>query len=142
MEAVDVVVGVVAVLLSLLLALMLRRQLLRRRGATAELSMRLSSRSRGRGWALGVGRYDRDELSWYKVFSFSPRPNRVVPRSGLQVVTQRRPTLEESRNLLSGAVVVECRSGRAPVQLAMSGSAIPGFLAWCEASPETGPQIT
>jgi hypothetical protein len=63
------------------------------------------------------------------------RPRRTLTRRDLTVVTQREPDGPERLALLSGAVVMECRSSTGPVELAMSSSAQTGFLAWLEAEP-------
>jgi hypothetical protein len=119
----------------------LRRQLLRRSGGTVDVSLRLRDRRRGYGWALGVVRYDGDSLLWYRLLSLAPRPRRAVPRHGLVMVGRRQPTGTEALNLMSGAVVVECRAGDGRVELAMSEAAYPGFLSWLEATPSVGSDI-
>lgn len=119
----------------------LRRQLLRRRGGTVDLSLRLKARRRGSGWTLGVGRYDGDSLLWYRLLSLAPRPRRAVPRHGLTVVGRRQPGGTEALNLMSGAVVLECRTDGEPVHMAMSEAAYPGFLSWLEAAPAVGSEF-
>ena len=142
MALVDAVVVAVLLVLLGLLALGLRRVALRRGGATIDLSMRLARRSRGRGWALGVGRYDGERLLWYRVFSFDPRPRRTLPRERLVVVRQRRPSGTEALAVVSGSVILECRGPDGAVELAMGSDAMPGFLAWLEATPGRGPEIS
>jgi hypothetical protein len=118
-----------------LLAGLLRRVTLQRAGGTVELSLRLKAPGPGRGWVNGVGRFVGDELLWYRVFSLSPRPRRRYSRRDLEVLRRREPSGGEHRALLEGAVVMECRVGDRPVELAMSCSAVTGFLAWLEARP-------
>jgi hypothetical protein len=139
---VDGLLVVVLVVLLGLIALGLRRVALRRGGGTIDLSLRLRRRARGRGWALGVGRYDGEHLLWYRVFSFAPRPRRTLPRGQLVVVGQRRPSGPEALALLSGSVILECRGPDGGVELAVGSDALPGFLAWLEATPGRGPQIS
>ncbi|MCA1711451.1 MAG: DUF2550 domain-containing protein [Actinobacteria bacterium] len=128
--------ALLAVVLSLpVFALTLRRRALQRGGGTVDLSLRLKRRTHGRGWVLGVGRFDGDELQWYRVFSLAMRPRRTLSRRDLKVTAQRAPHGPERMALLSGAVVMECRSARGPVELAMEPSAVTGFLAWLEARP-------
>jgi hypothetical protein len=113
-------------------AVVARRRVLQRDGGTLELSLRLHRRSRGRGWVLGIGRFVGDDLQWYRVFSLSPRPRRVLSRTDLRVSVQRQPTAAEAYALLAGAVVMECLSSTGPVDLGMDAAAVTGFLAWLE----------
>ena len=131
-EAVAVVVGLGLLFLA---ALYVRRRVLQRGGGTVDLSLRLRRGTNGRGWVLGVGRFDGDSLEWYRVFSLALRPRRTLSRRDLRVVARRAPTGAERLALLSGAVVMECASGAGPVELAMEPSAVTGFLAWLEATP-------
>ncbi len=136
--------GVVAAVIGVcLLFLFARRRLLSRAGGTFECSVRLaalrSARSTAaastRGWTLGLGRYSGDNLEWFRVFSFSPRPRRVFSRS-LTVLGRRTPHGAEAFSLYSGHQVIDVAlhdGGR--VELAMSEVALTGFLAWTEAAP-------
>lgn len=99
------------------------------------MSLRLRRPNHGRGWANGVGRFVGDDLRWYRVFSLSPRPRRVLSRRDLQVLRRREATGGEHLALMDGAVVLECRVAGRPVELAMQPSAVTGFLAWLEARP-------
>jgi uncharacterized protein DUF2550 len=135
--------GVLAAVLLTVVAvfalLSLRRWLLERRGGTVECSLREPD---GRGvWRLGIGRYSGDELLWFAIFGFRLRPRRVVHRRGLVVSGRRKPEAEEEAALQPDAGIVEVRDGGRTVELAMSGSALTGFLAWLEASPP-GSSIT
>ena len=130
------VVGLVLALVVLVMALLVvRRRVLSRGGGTVDLSLRLKDAPHGRGWVLGVGRFEGDVLQWYRVFSPALRPRRTLNRRDLSVVARREPVGSERLALLSGAVVMECASTAGPVQLAMAASAITGFLAWLEATP-------
>ena len=124
-----------AVVLLLVLAALARRVALSWAGGTIEVSLRLKRPGHGRGWVNGVGRFVGDELQWYRVFSLSPRPRRTLARRDLKVVRRREPSGSEHLALLEGAVVMECSVGDRPVELAMSSSAVTGFLAWLEACP-------
>jgi hypothetical protein len=117
------------------LLLVVRRRVLSRHGGTFELSVRVRSSQAGRGWILGLGRYRDDRLEWFRIFSPSPRPRRSWRRSQLTITGQREPTGTESFALYGGHVVVECRTSRGPVELAMSPSALTGFSSWLEAGP-------
>jgi len=61
-----------AVLFLLLLSgllLVIRRRWIARSGGTLEFSIRVRSSRVGRGWVLGVARYNGDVLEWFRVFS-------------------------------------------------------------------------
>ena len=135
LQALDGLALVVAVALLGLAVLVTRRRLITRRGGTFDCSMRLHEGAHGKGWALGIGRYSGDALEWYRVFSYSTRPRRVVGRRQLQVVERREPRGPEAFSLLSGAVIVRCHDGTRPVEFAMSPDALTGFLSWAESSP-------
>ncbi|TDU04151.1 uncharacterized protein DUF2550 [Streptomyces sp. 846.5] len=89
----------------------------------------------GKGWLFGIARYNRDSVEWFRVFSYSPRPRRVLQRSRIEVLHRRTPVGQEELALLSGAVVLVCRHAGEPLELAMSEDALTGFLAWLEAAP-------
>jgi hypothetical protein len=131
----EIALALPIVALALLLAVAVRRRGLQAAGGTVELSLRLKRPGHGRGWVNGVGRFVDDELRWYRVFSLSLRPRRVLSRRELRVVRRREPSGAEHLALLEGAVVMECRVGDRPVELAMQPSAVTGFLAWLESGP-------
>jgi len=115
-----------------------RRLLLERGGGTVECALRRGAADGSwQAWHLGVARYQRDELRWHQVFGVLLRPNAVLARRGLVVVSRRRPDSGETVRLGSEAVIVECRAGAGavPVELAMGEAALTGFLAWLEAAP-------
>lgn len=118
-----------------LLSLFVRRVLLQRGGGTIDLSLRLRPGTAGRGWVLGVGRFEGDDLAWYRVFSLSPRARRRLSRRDLTVLERRPPRSEERRALPAGAVVLRCVSAAGEVEVALSPSATTGLLAWLEATP-------
>ncbi len=136
-DSVAGVAGVVGLVALLGLALVARRWWLGRRAPTFELGVcdRCQAGSSGRGWTLGIGRYDGDRLEWFRVFSLSFRPKRVLERSGLQVHEQREARGGEVYALISGHVVAECHTPRGPVQLALSPPALTAMMAWLEAAP-------
>lgn len=133
MEILDIVAAVVFVGCLVLLGLVWRRTLLRRRGATVDLCVRRPGT--GHGWALGVGRFAGDELEWFRIFSARLRPQRTFPRAALSVVDRRRAATSELLALMAAAVVVACEAPGGPVELAMTESAVTGFLAWLESAP-------
>ncbi|HZJ06668.1 MAG TPA: DUF2550 domain-containing protein [Nocardioidaceae bacterium] len=127
-----------AVLLLVLLwgvALVVRRRWISRASGTFEFSVRARPKSTGRGWVLGVGRYSRDALEWFRVFSLAPRPKLTFQRSDLEYLGRRDPVGAESYSLYSGHIVVSCRTPSGPLEVAMSPEALTGFLSWLEAAP-------
>lgn len=138
--ALDVLVGLVVLALLGLGLLAMRRRLITRRGGTFDCSLRLRTQQHGKGWVLGIGRYAGDELEWYRVFSYATRPRRTFGRRGLRVVESRTPTGVEVYSLLSGAVVVRCLDGSAPVEFAMGSDSLTGFLSWLESAPPGVPR--
>jgi len=111
-----------------------RRTLIERGGGTVECALRLAGDQR---WRLGLAAYRPDELRWYPVFGFWPRPGEAFARHSLIVVSRRRPDPVEATSLGSGSVVVGCAIGQAGqrIELALSEGALTGFLAWLEAAP-------
>jgi hypothetical protein len=131
--AVEVLLGLVLVCLGGLLGLSVRRRWLSRSGGAIEMSFRLKPNTQGRGWVLGVGRFDGDELQWFRVFSLSTRPRRTLSRRSLQVRGRRIPKGPEALALLKGMEVVELLAAGTKVEIALDSSALTGFLAWLEA---------
>lgn len=137
--------GVVALLAFCLL--FVRRRLLGRSGGTFECSVRMrlpeqpGAAAAARGWTLGIGRYRDTTVEWFRVFSFSLRPKHTFDRS-LSVLKRRTPAGAEAFALYGGHVVVavKLQSGRT-IELAMSDSALTGFLAWVEAAPPVPDRI-
>lgn len=89
----------------------------------------------GKGWAYGIARYNGDQIEWFRVFSYAPRPRRLLERGVIEVLQRRHPEGEEELALLSDAVVLACSLHGTRVELAMSEDALTGFLAWLEAAP-------
>jgi hypothetical protein len=111
-----------------------RRFLLERRGGTVDCGLRQPA-GHGR-WRMGVASYQRDQLCWYHLFGVLLRPEAVLERRGLSVVSRRPPGPDEAASLGPGQIVVECAVGGGDrVELAMSEGALTGFLAWLEAAP-------
>jgi hypothetical protein len=139
-EAILDLVGVLGLLTALALVFLFsRRRWLGRPGGTFECSVRTRrpgpGHAFGRGWVLGLGRYEDDALQWFRIFSFSPRPKYAFDRS-LEVREQREPHGAEAFSLYSGHRVVDVVLGDGrQVELAMSSSALTGLLAWLEAAP-------
>lgn len=139
-EVLDVLGVLAAIAFAVFAFLFIRRRTLSRRGGTFECSLRTrrpssSSPTAARGWELGLGRYDGENLEWFRVFSFSPKPKCVFDRS-LQVLQRRQPHGAEAFSLYSGHVIVSVQQANgATVELAMNEAALTAFLAWTEAAP-------
>lgn len=127
-------IGVLVVLVGLAV-LFVRRGLFARGGGLIEVSVRLSSRVPGRGWAPGFGCFAGDDLRWYRMFSFALRPRRIFSRRQLAVQTRRRPEGAELLGLPTGSVVLRCTSRGRHIEIAMTEGALTGFLSWLEAAP-------
>lgn len=129
------------VLVAGLFAFAVRRRLIQRSGGTFDCNLRwdvseaAAADAKGKGWAYGIARYDGDRIEWFRVFSYAPRPRRVLVRDGIEVLQRRQPEGEEELALLSDAVVLACSLRGTRVELAMSEDALTGFLAWLEAAP-------
>ena len=134
-EVVAAVAAAVGVVVLALVLLAVRRRVLLRPAGAIDMSLRTRLGRIGGGWALGVGRYSGDDLLWYRLFALTVKPSRTLSRRGLEVVGRRMPTGAESWAVQAGAVIVECRDGSNPVQLAMSAGAVTGFLSWLESAP-------
>ena len=131
--------GVVLAIGLLLLGALFVRRVVLTRGGVVEVSVRLYRGRPGRGWALGLARFVGDSLLWYRLFSLSPRPNRVLSRTDLVVLRRREPSDRETIALPTGSVVLECATATGPVELAITRRALTGFLSWLEsAAPGTG----
>ncbi len=120
----------------------LRRRLIQRSGGTFDCSLRWDAPKEpekgdenGKGWSYGVARYNGDRIEWFRVFSYAPRPRRVLERSAIEVAGRRTPEGEEELALLSDAVILACVHRGTRLELAMSEDALTGFLAWLEAAP-------
>src|SRR5882757_10229514 len=121
----------------------LRRRLIQRPGGTFDCSLRLAppegadplAAAGGKGWVYGVARYSGDRVEWFRVFSYAPRPRRVLDRPAIEVLGRRAPQGSEELALLSDAVVLSCAHRGTRLELALSDDALTGFLAWLEAAP-------
>ncbi len=134
METVEWIAVIVVVVPCVLTLLFIRRQVIAR-GGSIEVSLRLSTYVEGRGWSPGIARFVGDELHWYRVFSFAPRPRRVFQRRSFYVEQRRRPDAAEQRSLPGQTVVLRCRYGREYVEIAMAETTVTGFMSWLEAAP-------
>ncbi|MFJ6572955.1 DUF2550 domain-containing protein [Streptomyces sp. NPDC091292] len=137
-------IAVVALVVVGLFVFGLRRRLIQRSGGTFDCSLRWNAPEHpgrdggdtaGKGWGYGIARYNGDRIEWFRVFSYAPRPRRVLERSSIEVAGRRPPEGEEELALLSDATVLACLHQGTRLELAMSEDALTGFLAWLEAAP-------
>ncbi|GAB3591334.1 DUF2550 domain-containing protein [Angustibacter peucedani] len=131
----EVVGALLVLVVAALVAVVLRRRWLARGIGAFDCSLRTASGAHGKGWALGVARYEADRIEWFRVFGVSVRPRQVLQRSDLMVQERRIPHGAEAFSVMSGFVVVRCRRGRGFVELAMSEQSYTGFASWLEAAP-------
>jgi Protein of unknown function (DUF2550) len=126
---------VLAFLVLAAVAVAARRALIERGGGTVDCGLRRPGDDHA--WRLGVASYQPDQLHWHQVFGLLLRPDESFPRRTLTVVSRRPPNSDEMNSLGPDMVVMECRAGERaePMELAMSESALTGFLAWLEATP-------
>ncbi|MDQ3732678.1 MAG: DUF2550 domain-containing protein [Actinomycetota bacterium] len=118
-------------LVLLIVGFVIRRSLLLRGIGAVEIWIKLSPRR----WSIGVGWFDGDELSWYRVFSLSPRPARVLVRGQLEVLERQQPSERDAIVLPRKTVILVCKTPRRTEQVAMSAGAVNGLLSWMEAQP-------
>lgn len=131
----DVLGLLVALLVCVGVGLVVRRRVIARDGGTFELSHRMRDARPGRGWVLGVGRYEGEQLQWFRFFSLSPRPRRVWERDDLAFEERRMPEGAEEISLYSDHVVVTCSTAGGAAEFAMSESSLMGLQSWLEAGP-------
>jgi hypothetical protein len=112
-----------------------RRRWLSRGRGTFDCSLRTVEGALGKGWRLGVARYETDRIEWFRVFSVRVRPSRVLRRGEVFVQDRRYPHGPEAFSVMAGSVVLRCRDRGRFVELAMSEQASTGFASWLEAAP-------
>jgi hypothetical protein len=131
----EVVIAVLAVTAALLLGIAARRRFLTRSAGAFDCSLRFSNGRPGKGWRLGLARYEADRIDWYRVFSVSLRPGTTLVRAELDVEERRRPSGPDSFAVLAGTIIARCRYRGEEVELAMTDQAYTGFAAWLESAP-------
>lgn len=130
------VVGTVLLLAAAVLVWLAVRRLraLRSGGVHAALRTRLDES--GKGWHLGVGRYQGDEFVWFRVLSLRMGPDRIISRSALEIGDRRDPSGPELYSMPPSSRVLRFReTGATDVEIAMSPDALTGFLSWLESAP-------
>ncbi|MGC3993271.1 MAG: DUF2550 domain-containing protein [Propionicimonas sp.] len=126
----------VVVLLVPVVFLGVRRRWLSRQGGLFDCSLRLSEKTPGAGWVLGVARYSGDNLEWFRAFSIALRPRVIFPRSQASAGPQRDPSPIESVVLYDDQRIMrlELVDGRS-WELATSVASLTGLLSWLESAP-------
>ena len=122
------IIALVAVIVVLALIIARQRHMLRTAGA---LPMALQ---RGNRWLYGIGRYQDDELRFYRALGWGTRPTRVLRRGKVDVIARRAPLESEAGVLPPTSVVVECRTDGETLNFAIGESAFTGFVSWLESS--------
>lgn len=130
MRVLDIIAVVALIAVVVLLASIVARQ---RQMLHSAGSIPLAVR-RGHRWLYGVGRYNGDELRWYRAIGIGTRPSRILRRGQLTVLGQRPPAPNEQSSLPANAVIVECRDAVGDVSIALADGAYTGFTSWLEAS--------
>jgi hypothetical protein len=135
----EIAILTVLLLVLPLILLAVRRRWLARAGGTFECSLRLRTSTPGAGWALGVARYNAENLEWFRFFSYSYRPRRTFIRSEVNVLDNRDPDSVEAVSLYAGQRIVRVQttsvSSVQVTDLAMSQESLTGMLSWLEAAP-------
>jgi hypothetical protein len=128
-EALLVLAGVLVG--ALVVAFLLRRRFLLSGLGAVPMWLRPDGSPR---WSVGVAWYGGDTLLWYRALSLSVRPQRRLRRAGFRVEA-RRGVDRQDVSLPAEAVVLSCRTGSGPQELAMDPSTVTGFLSWVESAP-------
>ncbi len=130
------VLGVLLVLvLTVFVSVVLRRRWLSHGIGAFDCSLRSTMAPHGKGWTLGIARYQSDRIEWFRVFDLSPRPRQTLLRADLMVQDRRSPRGVEAFAVMTGFVIVSCRRGTSFIELAMSEQAYTGFASWLESAP-------
>lgn len=134
MDVSDVVVLALAAVLLVLILLVLRRLRLLRMGGV-HVAIRTRVDDSGKGWHLGVGRYQGDEFTWFRAFSLRAGPNLVIRRDGLEIAERRDPERAEMPVMPTGARILQTTAGETRIEIAMGPDTLTGFLSWLESAP-------
>jgi Protein of unknown function (DUF2550) len=122
---------VVLVLVGMVVAFLLRRRFLLSGVGAVTMWLRPEGAPR---WSVGVAWYGGDTLLWYRALSLSVRPQQRLCRTEFRVEGQRRPVRDDIA-LPGDMVVLACRTGNGPQELAMEPATVTGFLSWVESAP-------
>lgn len=129
------IIVIVVVMLPFAL-LYLRRRWLTGQGGLFDCAYQLRDVP-GPGWVLGVARYRRDQLEWFRSFSMSLRARHIFPRSTTAYVHQRTPQGLEALALFEGSVIVtlQDRVSGTTSALSMAGGEALALMSWLESAP-------
>lgn len=130
------IVGLTVLVLGLLLIawIAVRRMRLVRAGAI-DLCWRDRLEEDGRGWFLGLAKFEGADLELYRSFSPLPWPNRTLGRAGLSLGERRVARGNEADLLPVEAVIIRCTDGAGAFELGMSEAALTGLSSWLESMP-------
>ena len=136
---ISVMVGALLGLVLVALAYLIVRRLRLVRSGGVHVSLRTRMDRPGKGWHVGVGRYQGDEFAWFRVLSLRSVPDRVIRRHGLEIADRRDPDSTEAYSMPIGARVIRFRhrkgAAHPDVEIAMGPDALTGFLSWLESAP-------
>jgi hypothetical protein len=133
-----IILALLAVAVAAFLLLAARRvRLIRSGGIIVALRNRIDNT--GKGWHLGIARFNGDEFTWFRAISLKSGPDRVIHRDALEITDRRDPDRAETPNMPNGSRVLRFRgtNGRPDphVEIAMGPDALTGFLSWLESAP-------
>lgn len=132
-------ISVLAVLLlcvALLIIWYVFRWLKIRRAGGVSVALRWHPDNPRAGWHLGIGRYEGQFFTWYRVWSLRSRPDRMFERFDLEIAGRREPEGSEAYAVPAGATVLRCETeDREAIEIAMGPGALTGFLSWLESAP-------
>ena len=133
-----VVLTLVCVVIAMLpfALLYLRRRWLTGQGGLFDCAYQVDS-DQGAAWVLGVARYRREQLEWFRAFSLSLRPKVVFQRVTTMYVHQRVPQGLEAIALFEGSVIVTLRERvtGTTCALSMASDEALALMSWLESAP-------
>jgi hypothetical protein len=134
---ITLVVGAVLLLVAAILVWLAVRRLRALRSGGVHAALRTHLDDAGKGWHLGVGRYQGDEFVWFRVLSLRPGADRVISRSALEIADRRDPSGPELYSMPPSSHVLRFREAGvdADIEIAMGPDALTGFLSWLESAP-------
>jgi uncharacterized protein DUF2550 len=132
---ISVVVGALLGLVVIVLGYLVVRRVRLLRSGGVHVALRTKLNDSGKGWHLGVGRYRGDDFAWFRVLSLRAGPDRVIRRTGLEILERRDPNGSESYNLPAGSRVLRFGGSGTELEVAMGPDALTGFLSWLESAP-------
>lgn len=85
------------------------------------------------GWTSGIAVYGANRLDWYRLVSWSYKPDRSWERADMSVTHFGDNGASGDKKLIS----VEIKAGLYKAHLAMTPSDYSGLVSWAEAAPPT-----